>query len=397
MISLRETIAEQVSSETAYLSELRRWFHRHPEIAREEVLTQAKIEEELDKLGISHCRTAGTGVLADIHGKGPGEGTVVLRADIDALPVQEASDVPYKSEFPGKMHACGHDAHTAALLGAAKILSGNTDRFGGTVRLIFQPGEEVGYGGRAVIGEGRLDGADRTFGIHLASNLPAGSVAIVPGPNNASCDWFRITVHGVGAHVSTPQDGVDALYIASQIVVAAQALITRRTSPMDNVLIGFGRMNAGTAYNIVAPLAELEGTIRVFTPELRSQVKAELETLAKQTAAIYGGTAEIELRDYAAPLINDAGCCAEAQKTACALFGAENVVTVREPALGADDMADFIRCVPGCYAYIGSANPELPNTCAAHHNDHFDIDERCLTVGASLYAAYAVDFLTGAV
>ena len=219
----------------------------------------------------------------------------------------------------------------------------------------------------------------------------------MPGPNNASVDWFRIRIHGLGAHVSTPELGVDAAYIASQIVVAAQALVTRRTSPMDNVLIGIGKISAGTAYNVVAQEAELEGTIRTMTPELRKATKARLEALAKQTAELYGGTAELEWADFTSALINDAQAAAEAQKTAAALFGAEHVITSRLPSLGGDDFAEYILRVPGVYAYIGSANPANPDTCVAQHNSHFDIDEDALTVAAALYTCYAADYLNGAV
>lgn len=397
MNTLEERTLELVGKDREYLVGLRRWFHMNPEIAQEEFQTQQKIEEELDKLGISHQRIAGTGVYAEIEGTGKSAApkTIVLRADIDALPVTEANGVSYQSLNPGKMHACGHDAHTTCLIGAARVLAACREQFAGTVRLIFQPGEEVGYGGRIIVNEGWADGADRTFGCHMASNLPVGSIAAVPGPNNASTDWFRITVNGRGAHVSTPNLGVDAAYIASSIVVSAQALITRRISPMENVLIGFGKINAGTAYNVVAPSAELEGTVRALTPELRQQAIDQLNALAKNTAESFGGTVNIEWKNYCVPLINEETSTREVQKTLTALFGAEKVVTSRQPSLGGDDMADFINRVPGCYAYVGTANPADPNTCVAQHNDHFDIDEDALTVGTCAYAAYALDFLNG--
>lgn len=397
MSEAREIIQQAAKKEWEYTRQLRRHFHMYPEIAREEYRTADKIEEELDKLGLAHSRVTETGVYAELQGELPGDKTIVLRADIDALPVTEEHECPYQSRIPGKMHACGHDAHAASLLGAARILCAHRDLFGGTVRLTFQPGEEIGYGARFFVDGGYLDGADRTFGVHMASNVPAGKVVLMPGPNNASVDWFRITVHGKTAHVSTPEMGVDAVYIASQIVVAVQALITRRTNPMENVLIGIGKLEAGTAYNIVAPRAELEGTIRVLTPEMRRQTKARLEQLAKLTAEIYGGTAEVEWKDFTSPLINDEVSALEAQKTAAALFGSENVITRRTPALGGDDFAEYILKVPGVYAYVGSNNPEIPETTVAHHDSHFDIDEKALLVASSLYAAYAVDFLTGRV
>ena len=396
MTETQQYLYDQVLKDHDYVVSLRRWFHQHPELAKEEFETQKTIEQELDKLGIAHRRVAGTGVCAVIEGTAPAGGEkrcIVLRADIDALPVTQENAPAYKSLTPGKMHACGHDGHNASLIGAARVLSANRDRFSGKVIFTWQPGEEIGYGARPIIDGGSIDEADRSFGVHMASNVPVGSLVLMPGPNNASVDWFRIRVHGLGAHVSVPQRGVDAAYIASQIVVSAQALVTRRTSPMDNVLIGIGKITAGTAYNVVAEEAELEGTIRVFSPEIRRNTKACLEFLAKQTAEMFGGTAELDWNDNTSALINDAEATAEAQKTAFSLFGADRVITQRQPDLGGDDFAEYILRVPGCYAYIGSGNPANPNTQAAHHNAHFDIDEDALTVATAMYTCYTVEYL----
>lgn len=402
MNQLERELFEQIQADHEYIVELRRFFHQYPELPKEEFGTQKRIEQELDKLNIPHRRVAVTGVYAELTGTKPCAAgqqtrTIVLRADIDALPVTEENDVPYASKCSGVMHACGHDAHNASLIGAARILSANRDKFSGKVIFTWQPGEEIGYGARIIIDEGNIDQADRSFGIHLASNVPLGSVVLMPGPNNASVDWFRIRIRGLGAHVSTPELGVDAAYIASQIVVAAQALVTRRTSPMDNVLIGIGKITAGTAYNVIAQEAELEGTIRVMTPELRRATKERLENLAKATAALYGGTAELEWKDFTSPLINDSLATAEAQKTAVSLFGEEHVIRQRKPSLGGDDFAEYILRVPGVYAYVGSANAEKANTQVAHHNSTFDIDEDCLSISAALYTCYAIEYLNGTV
>ena len=400
MTDLQKVLYEQVLADHDYVVGLRRDFHRHPELGKEEFETAAAIERELDRIGVPHRRVAGTGVCAEILGTAPAKGEprcIALRADIDALPVQQENEVPYKSLCPGKMHACGHDGHNASLIGAARILQANRERFSGKVILTWQPGEEIGYGARILIDEGDIDEAGRSFGVHVASNVPVGSVVLMPGPNNASVDWFRIRVHGLSAHVSTPELGVDAAYIASQIVVAAQALVTRRTSPMDNVLIGIGKIRAGTAYNVIAQEAELEGTIRVFTPELRRLTKARLEALAKRTAELFGGTAELEWNDNTSPLINDPVATAEAQKIAVSLFGEEKLIRSRQPSLGGDDFAEYILRVPGVYAYIGSANPEKPDTTVAQHNSHFDIDEDALTVATALYTCYSIAYLNGEV
>lgn len=393
MKDLEKTVWATVKDNHSYVVELRRHFHRFPELSAKEYNTALKIEEELDKLGIQHKRIGETGVYAEIQGKRPGNKTIILRADTDALAIQEEHECSYKSENVGVMHACGHDAHTAMLLGAAKTLNQHRDLFGGTIRLAFQQGEEIGFGARIFIQEGCLEGADRSFGIHVASNINKGSIAIVEGPNNASVDWFKIKITGKPAHVSTPQLGADAAYIASQIVVCLQALITRKTSPMDNVLIGVGKITAGTAYNIVAQNAEIEGAIRVLTPELRKQTKNDLENLSKSVASIYGGIVEIEWKDFTSPLINDKKATEEAQEVALSLFGKEKVITHRLPSLGGDDMAEFILRVPGVYAFVGSGNKDIPETTVAHHNSHFDIDEECLLVGSGMYSCYAMEYL----
>ena len=392
----QECISAHIREDHPYIVALRRYFHQHPEIAKEEFHTAERIEAELDKIGLAHKRVGETGVYAEIQGKQPGK-TIVLRADIDALPIQETHTCEYTSMIPGRMHACGHDAHTASLIGAARVLNAHRDLFDGTVRLTFQAGEEIGYGARVFVDSGYLDGADRTFGIHVASDVSVGSVVVMPGPNNASVDWFRITVHGAPAHVSTPQLGVDAVYIASQIVTALQALVTRCTSPMDNVLIGVGKITAGDAYNIVAQKAELEGTIRVLTPEIRKQMKERLEALASHSAASFGGTVTVEWKDFTSPLINDPTAAREVQAAAIAAFGQEKVITQRKPSLGGDDFAEYILKVPGVYAYIGSGNAAKKETVAALHDSMFDIDEDCLTAAVTLYVSYTLDYLNGTV
>ena len=374
--SVETIIREEIGRDRDYLVSLRRYFHQHPETACEEFLTADRIEAELKAIGLKPKRVAETGVYAEIKGtaKGPDK-TIVLRADIDALPVTEKHDCSYKSLTEGKMHACGHDAHTTGLIGAARYMAKHTDQFTGTVRLTFQAGEEIGYGARIFIDNGYLDGADRSFGVHAASNIPVGKVSLTPGPNNASVDWFRITVTGKGAHIASPQAGIDALYVASQIVIAAQAIVTKINSPTDNLLLGIGKLTAGRAYNVIADEAKMEGTIRAASLNSRTLTKKKLEEVAIGIAQPFGASVSFEWKDNTSPLINDKEATREAQIVGERLFGKENIITDRPFSLGGDDFAEYIIKVPGVYAYVGTANSERPETLVAHHDCMFDIDE----------------------
>lgn len=332
-----------------------------------------------------------TGVLGILRGeKAPG-GAVALRADMDALPIQETRETDYSSTVPGVMHACGHDAHIACLLGAARLLSAHRAELAGEVRLIFQPVEEIGQGARAFIDAGALKGVERVFGLHTAYDLPAGTVGVKPGLNNAAVDHFRAEIHGKATHVSTPDLGADALYIASQLVVGLQALVTRCTSPVEPVVIGVGKLSAGTSYNAVAESAVLEGTTRTVSQAQRYRLRTLADQAARNTAAIYGGTADIVWTDITPPLINDPQVCGEAAEVAAALGG--DVVADRPLSLSGDNFAELQLCVPGAYAYLGTGNPDLPHTLISNHNGGFDIDEAALPLGIALYAGYALRIL----
>ena len=391
-ISLNE-LRDQVCAEKEYMINLRRDFHRHPELSLQERRTAGVIEQELERFEISHTRIGATGVLGILRGTQSGSGVVALRADIDALPIQETNDVEYRSQTDGIMHACGHDAHTASLLGAAKVLSQNRDRFGGELRFLFQPAEETGKGAPDFINAGALDGAERILGLHSAPDLPLGTIGLTPGLNNAAVDHFRILVHGKAAHVSTPQLGADALYAASQIVVAIQGLVARRSSPVEPVLLGVGKFAAGTTYNAVAEYAELEGTTRTISQETRLQVREWIDQTAEQIAAISGAEARVIWSDITSALINDPQVSREAAEVAKGLGDHIQVVTNRPLSLGGDNFAEYQRFVPGCYAYIGTANTDLPSTLNSLHNGNFDLDENALVLGAGLYVGYALWWL----
>lgn len=394
-----ETLLAQSLPLANQLSTWRRTIHRHPELGLQEEHTAQLIEAALDDLGIPHHRVGATGVLATITSRiGQGAPRVIaLRADMDALPIQEVDDPArdtYRSRIEGCMHACGHDAHVAMLLGAAKLLAANTDRWQGEVRLIFQPAEEIGQGARPFVDEGTLDGVDRIFGLHAASDLPLGTICLKPGPNNASVDHFSIDVEGVSSHVAHPELGVDALYIGSQIVGGLQAITTRRHNPIEPLVIGIGVFHSGTAYNIVAPHAHIEGTTRTVSEQTRMEVRAEIERVAQSMAAAYGGTVSITWTGICAALVNDALPCAEASAVARALWGDAPVVQDRPQSMGGDNFADLMATpaipVPGAYAFLGTAGDAVAGSGSAHHAIDFDIDERALPGGAAFLAGCAL-------
>jgi len=388
----------QVKNEKPYMVELRRHFHQYPEGSLEEFKTAIKIEEELTKLGIACKRVGETGVLGIIKGglknDVSAEKVIVLRADIDALAIQEESDVPYRSRNDGFMHACGHDAHIASLLGAAKVLNANRSSFAGEVRLAFQQDEEIGEGAKYFIEAGVLKDAGRVFAVHMAPDIETGKMDLTCGPRCASSDYFRVTVRGKSTHVSTPHKGADALFAACQIVTSIQGIVARRTSPLDTVLIGVGTLRAGTTYNIVAEEAVLEGTVRTFKPRLREEIQSLINETSAHVSAIFGSECKIEWKKNASVLENDETACKETALVAAAIFGNDSVLIDKKPSLGGDDFAEFLLAVPGVYANVGCAFPGKPRLSL--HNCRFDLDEEALVYAAGMYACYSAWYLSDA-
>ncbi len=381
-----------IQQDQAYIIALRRHFHSHPELSMREFETAKRIDEELKAVGIPTRRVGETGVLGTIQGKrGPGR-KIVLRADTDALPIQDEKTISYASQCPGVMHACGHDAHTAALLGTARALKKLENELAGEILLVFQPGEEYGAGAVLFVQDGALEGADRSFGVHMQSNLPVGQVAMNPGAENASVDHFTIRIQGKSAHVSTPELGADALYAAAQIVTALQGLVGRLKNPTDPALIGVGVLRSGEGYNIVAKEAVIEGTVRCFSEQTRAMLNAKIADTARSVAALYNTAAEIETESFTRALINDPEVYAEAAPVIEKVVGKGNLVP-KALSLGGDDMAEIIAAVPGVYAFVGSGSEAVPGSQMAHHTPGFDIDERCLTIAASLYVESALFWL----
>lgn len=391
-MALKDYVLEQKE----YLTSMRQYFHAHPEVSLQEYHTCERIEKELDLAGIPHRRVGETGVYAWIDGKKEtadqkkASRIMVLRADIDALAMEDLKTVPYHSENPGVCHACGHDAHAATLLTAARLLKSKEAEFSGQIRLFFQQAEEIGAGARLFVQDGLLDGAARVFGAHVSSRLESGKIALTAGPQNASCDYFKIKVTGRGAHVSTPHLGIDAAYVASQIVINLQSIVARSTNPLETVVVGVGVVRAGTQYNIVAEHAEIEGTTRSFLPEVREFTNRRVREIAEQTARMYGAEAEVEFKDFAAPLINDVQAVKEVMAVTEQLICREQIVSDYEKALGADDFADYLAVTRGMYAFVGTHSEKKPGSGVAHHHGLFDLDEEALLLSCNVYVDYAL-------
>ena len=386
-------IKDYVIKERDYITSLRREFHKHPEVGLKEYETAKRIEDELDKLNIPHKRIGETGVLGIIKGGNSSNKVIAIRADIDGLKVPDDKDVEYKSQNDGYHHACGHDAHTASLLGTAKILKEREKELNGEVRLFFQQAEEIGQGAKIFIKEGALDGVEEIIGAHVSSHLDVGKVSVTSGPISASCDYFKIVVKGRGGHVSTPHLSIDALYVASQIVVNLQSIVSRQTDPVDTVVVGVGVISGGTIYNAVAEEVVLEGTTRTFTLESRERTNKNVEKIAKNIGEIYGAEVTVEFKDYASPLINDERITKEVEAIANSTLGKENVITNYPKSLGADDFAEFLLEVPGTYINVGTRNSYNSNTSVEHHNHLFDIDEEGLLITTNIEVDYVLNKL----
>lgn len=386
-------IKEDILKEKAKLIELRRWFHQHPEKSLQEFETANKIEQELDAYGITHQRIGETGVYARIHGNHAKGAIVALRGDIDGLEMQDLKDVSYASKHEGFAHACGHDAHTAVMLVAAKVLQERCHEFDGEIRLFFQQAEEIGQGARQFVNAGLMNNVTRVFGAHVCSAIDSGYISLTSGPMNASCDYFKIEVTGKGAHVSTPQLGIDALYIASSIIVALQSIVARSTDPIDTVVVGCGVFQAGTQYNIIAEHATIEGTTRAFNTNSRTLTNDKVKQIAKDIAHMHGAQANVTFQAFASPLMNDETATKEARVIAEAIIGKEHVIHNQQKMLGADDFADYLEQAPGVYAFVGTKNKTNPNTGVAHHHGLFDIDEDAMLASCNLYVDYALSIL----
>ncbi|MGH2387405.1 MAG: M20 metallopeptidase family protein [Chloroflexota bacterium] len=372
----------------------RRRLHAHPELGFEEHETARFVAERLRALGLEpQTGVAGTGVVALISGARPGK-TVMLRADMDALPIDELNEVPYRSQKPGVMHACGHDGHTAILLNAARLLVERRAQFAGTIKLIFQPCEEKFPGGAVrMIEEGVLESphVDAVFGLHLAQDLPLGIVCARSGPAMAAADTFTINITGKGGHGATPELCVDAALIAAQVTVALHALVAREVKPLDPAVITVGSIHAGTAPNIIPQTAVLTGTVRTFNEELRRQLARRIDEVAVGVARAMRADCEC-VYEWGNPcLVNDVTMTALVTETAKGIVGGKRF-TEGEPIMGAEDFSSFLERVPGCFFFVGTRN-DARGLIWGHHHPRFDVDEAALPLGIELIVAVAERYL----
>ena len=391
------TMWEQGMDLQEELVSLRRALHECPETGLVLKQTNALIAQQLSSLGIPFTVNEGeTGIIAVIEGEKPG-GTVVLRADTDALPVTEATGLPFASKNVGCMHACGHDAHAAMLLGAAKLLVRNRESLCGRVRLIFQTGEEIMQGAKEMIKNGARQEADAIFGLHIGSLqgavLPSGTWTVSDGCCMASIDVFRITVKGEGCHGSAPQMGIDPINIAAHIVIALQTILAREIAAADGVSLTVGKIAGGTQCNIIPHEVVVEGTIRTLKAETRAFVSRRLREIAQGEAALFGGEAEVSIDFGPPPLVNDAGAAALAARVLAGKKGVREVITRPEfPNMGSEDFSYYLEQVPGAFLFLSSANREK-HTDIPHHSPYFNIDEDVLWQGSAGLACVAAAYL----
>ena len=363
---------------------LRRWLHKYPELSGKEQRTCALIRNHLDSLGISYQVAENGGITACI---GKGDRAVGLRGDIDALPIQEKTMLPYASENPGVMHACGHDIHTAILLGAAKLFKAQEKELPCAVKLFFQPAEETIGGAKIMINEGCMENptVDAVLGLHVDPTIPVGSASFLPGKTNAAVIELGITVRGKACHGAHPEQGVDAIVAAAHLITALQTVDSRVTAPTTPVVVTIGSINGGKASNVVAGEVNMTGTVRVLDMEIADFVKDKIRRIAASVAAAWDAEVEVTLRDDYPALINDPAMTRLMADVAGKLLGEENVIHCDTPSMGADDFAYFSSAAKGCYFNIGTAEPGAP--LQSLHSDTFAPHEDSILTGLALVSA----------
>jgi amidohydrolase len=368
----------------------RRDFHQYPELGFDEHRTSKIIGETLKEMGLAPKMNVGkTGVTADLSfGEGP---TIALRADMDALPMQEASGLDFSSKHDGVMHACGHDGHMAMLLGAAKVLTQNGNSFNGTIRFIFQPAEEGAGGARYMIEDGCLDGVDEIYGIHVWNYQPVGEVGITDGPVLAAADMFEINIKGIGGHGAAPQGTVDAVVVSSHLVQALQTIVSRNTNPLESTVVTIGTISGGHNFNIIADEVTLSGTARAYTEENRNLIKTRMAEIIDGVAKTFGAEISFDYEDGYPPTINHTDPVNKVLKAAERVVGEKAGMPYL--SMGGEDFSYYLQKIPGCFFFVGSAPNDQKLFETPHHCSHFTMDERALLVGPSIYLNLVDDLL----
>ena len=372
----------------------RREIHQHPELGKQEFRTSEMVATFLEKLGIQVQRNVGApypGVVGTLHGGKPGR-TVALRADMDALPIQEVRESSYRSQNDGVMHACGHDAHTAIAMGTAAILAAHRDELCGTVKFIFQPNEEVEGGACVMIRDGALDGVDAIFGLHTDPEYPTGKIVLGYDAVMAASDWLNVDLYGKGTHGAYPHRGVDAITMSAEFLSTVQLLVSRELNPLDSAVITFGAIHGGKARNVVCDHVRLEGVLRTLKPDVREQVIGRVREVAEKIADTCGGTAKFERKPSHMATINNAEMVDFAKETALKVFGPGQSVKLPESRLGVEDFGFYLKEVPGVFYFLGTGNTEKETTYP-WHSPMYEIDEDAMLTGVAFQSALAYCYL----
>jgi amidohydrolase len=369
----------------------RRYLHRHPELSFQETNTSGWIAERLRQFGCEFREgVGGNGIVAVIKGGRPGP-TVALRADIDALPIQDDKDCDYASSTPGVMHACGHDAHTATMLGIARYYSENRETIAGERRLLFQPAEEVTPGGALpMIRDGALDGADAIYGVHLWTPIPYGTAASRAGALMAAADEFSIDITGRGGHGGLPHQAVDSIVVGASLVQALQTIVSRSVDPLRPAVVSVGAFQAGTTSNVIAERCHMKGTVRTFDEKTRDGIRSRITRIVEDTASMYGATAKLDYREGYPSVMNDTAEAERFFRVGEAALG-QDAVRESELIMAGEDFCYYLQRIPGCFMLVGAGN-EACGAVYPHHHPKFDLDERAMLVSARLMIAMAEDF-----
>jgi hippurate hydrolase len=364
------------------LTAIRRDLHAHPEIGFEEVRTSGIVAEKLAQWGVEvHRGLGGTGVVGVLKGKGQGTRRIGLRADMDALPMEENTNLKWRSTIPGRFHGCGHDGHTTILLGTARYLA-ETRNFGGTVHFIFQPAEEGLGGARAMIKDGLFEKfpCDEIYGLHNAPDLDHGELAVLPGPAMAGADFFDITINGYGAHGAMPERSKDPVVIAMTLGQALQTIVSRNVPANDPAVLSITQIHAGSAYNVIPGEAKLAGTVRAFSDDVRALIRERMRSLCTGMAAAFEVEIKVDIRDIFSVLVNSDEHCKVVAEVARTVVDPAKVVTRSRPKMGSEDFADMLHAVPGAYFWLGH-DGSVPV-----HNPGYILDDKILPIGASMFA-----------